>query len=158
MPPCSRPDLCNGAKNGPSCFYARRLCQGEYNCIHCGVEAPFTLATPTFKSWCIQCFYQHPDNRAEACRHSGCRAGVEEIQARILSGRVDLSSSAEAPPGIASAGGATSSGAAPARNPLQDLRAEVEELKAQVNGMQEQIDALVARQQGQNQWYAWDGR
>ena len=121
------------------------------------VEAPFTLATPTFKSWCIQCFYQHPDNRAEACRHTGSRAGAAEIQERISAGRVDLSSSAEAPPGIASAGGATSSGAAPARNPLQDLRAEVDELKAQVNGMQEQINALTARLQGQDQWWQTPG-
>ena len=162
MPPCSRPDLCNGAKNGPSFFYARRLYQSEYNCKKCGVEAPFTLATPTFNSWCIQCFYQHPDNRDEVCQHSGCRAGVAEIQERISNGRVDLSSSVEAPE-TASAGGAASSGNAPARNALQALQDEVAELKEQVRAMQEQIDALAARQQGQDQWWqtagnAWAGR
>ena len=166
MPPKSRPDLCNGAKNGPACFFARRLWQYDYKCKKCGILAPFTLATPTFNSWCIQCFYQHEDNKDEMCQHSGCKKALAQIQERIRNGDMDLSSLAEAPE-IASTGEASSTRDDQAKNLVQTIQAlkdEVAELKEKVRGMQVQIEALSARPGGQDQpwqegeWGGWLGR
>ena len=150
---------CNGKKETDTCFFARRLYDGEYKCGGCGVLAPHVCRTPSYRGLCIQCYFKHDDNRDYLCLHKGCKAEFADVQRRIDNG-VDLSSSADAPePEIASTGGASSSRDDQARNLLQStqaLRNDLAEIKEMLMGMQEQIVALSACpawQQGE--WKDW---